>query len=298
MIGDAEQQAALVWIVLTAVTVINAVLAGTVLYRRLALNRATFAPRWSVADVWFGVQLTLLGVAVLTLPLIFLSLFVGVKLDDFQTLSSPKLILYMLLPSAILQNLAFFGVPAAFINLKYGLPLRAIGLPPRPSRRDVIAGLTLGVVGMGVSLLLEGGLSKFAEQFQHVSWVKAAIDVDKNNPVASMTKALPGLGVPGLILAVLGVGLGAPLGEEMLFRGFAFNALKRRFGLGIGLIGSALLFTLPHSYGLGLVPVFALGLLLAWTYHNSGSLWVPILMHATNNTAQVLLAFLLPHIVH
>ncbi len=109
-----------------------------------------------------------------------------------------------------------------------------------------------------------------------------------------MMSALPKLGVPGLVLGVLGVGVAAPLGEEMLFRGFVFNILKTRLGLTVGLIGSALLFTIVHSYALGLLPVFIIGLLLAWAYHNTGSLWVSIIIHATNNTVGVLLAYFFP----
>jgi hypothetical protein len=97
-----------------------------------------------------------------------------------------------------------------------------------------------------------------------------------------------------LLLAVLGIGVSAGLGEEMLFRGFLFNILKRRFGLAAGLVVSGLLFAAPHTYVLGLLPVFLMGLVLAWIYHNSGSLWVPVIVHATNNSVLVLLAYFFP----
>lgn len=293
MTQDAAQQLILLKWALAVVMLVNVGLLLVWAYRTFFLKRSTFAPRWSAADIWFGVQLTLLVVILLSIPLFAGAMIAGLPMD----MANPRMILYIILPGAILQNAAFFGVPAGFINLKYGLPLRAIGLPRLPTRRDVVAGVLLGILGMAISLGVEAAVGAIASHFTQIPWVHDAMAVDRNNPVMDIQKALPHLGIVGAVLGVLAVGVSAPLGEEMLFRGFAFNALKRRFGLAAGLILSALLFTLPHSYGLGLVPVFALGLLLAWSYQNSGSLWVPILIHLTNNTTQVLIACFFPQAV-
>lgn len=287
-----DQQFTLLAWALGLVALINIALIAVVLYRRFTRNQPTFAPRWSLLDLWVGVQLIAVVLTVVFVPLIFIAFLAGVKMDSAASLSSPRAIMTIVLPSAVLQNVAFFGVPAAFVNLKYRLPLRAIGLPKLPTRREVIAGVAIGILGMVISQLLSVGIDAFTHHFANVAWVKAVADIDQNNPVHDIEKALPNLGIFGLILAVLGVGISAPFGEEMLFRGFAFNTLKRRCGLPIALIGSALLFTLPHSYGFGLVPVFAMGLLLAWSYNNTGSLWTTIFAHATNNTVSVLVAFL------
>ena len=63
-------------------------------------------------------------------------------------MSDPNVLRTLVLPGAVLQNIAFFAVPALFIFAKYGLPLRRIGLPPRPRRRDVLAGITLGLLAL------------------------------------------------------------------------------------------------------------------------------------------------------
>jgi membrane protease YdiL (CAAX protease family) len=271
---------------------IDALLGFLTLYARIRGKRSPFAPVWSVTDIWFGAQITLIVLAFAVVPLFLI--YLAVDPNPSSKLDSPKALLYFVLPSVILQNVVFFGVPAVYIVAKYGQRLRDIGLPALPRGRDWTAGLILGAVGFLAAHLVGAGIEVLAERFRHIEWVRAALEYESSNPVAQIVAALPKLGLTGLILAVLGIGIGAPLGEEMFFRGFAFNALKRRFGVTAGLIVSALLFTLPHTYVLGLLPVFLLGMLLAWTYHNSGSLWVPIIIHATNNTASVLLAFFVP----
>lgn len=87
-----------------------------------------------------------------------------------------------------------------------------------------------------------------------------------------------------LILVVIAVG--APLSEEMLFRGFLFPALSK---WPIGARGAAVvttgLWTLLHlGYSVfGLVEVFLVGLLFSWLLWRTGSLRVTILCHALYN---------------
>ncbi len=82
------------------------------------------------------------------------------------------------------------------------------------------------------------------------------------------------------------VGIGAPLAEELLFRGFLFPALaKTRIGLtGAALVTSAG-WAAVHSYSLvGMSQVFVIGLVFSWMLVRTGSLKVPIVVHAIYNT--------------
>jgi membrane protease YdiL (CAAX protease family) len=92
-------------------------------------------------------------------------------------------------------------------------------------------------------------------------------------------------------LAAAVLAIGAPLSEELLFRGFLLSALARsRLGFaGAALIASAAWTTLHAGYSLvGLAEVFAIGLLLSWVLWRTGSLWVTIFCHAAYNGAIVL----------
>jgi len=88
-----------------------------------------------------------------------------------------------------------------------------------------------------------------------------------------------------VFLAVICVG--APLSEELLFRGFLFSALaKTKLGLvGTALITTLLWTSLHMGYSVyGLVEVLGIGLFLSWILVRTGSLWVTILCHGIYNT--------------
>lgn len=92
-------------------------------------------------------------------------------------------------------------------------------------------------------------------------------------------------------LAMLAVGLGAPLSEELVFRGFLFSAIAKTR---LGVVGATLITTV--SWGLlhagysvaGLIEVFLIGLFFSWLLIRTGSLWVPMFCHAAYNTAIML----------
>jgi uncharacterized protein len=92
-------------------------------------------------------------------------------------------------------------------------------------------------------------------------------------------------------LALLVVGIGAPLSEELLFRGFLLSALARsRLGFaGAALVTTALWTALHAGYSVaGILEVFLIGLFLSWLLWRTGSLRVPIFCHALYNSLIVL----------
>ena len=96
---------------------------------------------------------------------------------------------------------------------------------------------------------------------------------------------------------LLVMGVGAPVSEELLFRGFLFSALaKSRFGLlGASLLTSAVWTSLHSGYSIyGLIEVFAIGLFLAWLLVRTGSLWITIICHMVYNTAVSLVLAVVP----
>jgi hypothetical protein len=82
------------------------------------------------------------------------------------------------------------------------------------------------------------------------------------------------------------VGIGAPLAEELLFRGFLFTALAQsRLGVVGASVVTAVGWAAIHTYSpVGLAQVLVIGLVLSWMLVRSGSLRVPILVHALYNT--------------
>ena len=90
----------------------------------------------------------------------------------------------------------------------------------------------------------------------------------------------------------------APFVEEVLFRGLVFGNLKSKSRT-VAYVVSCLLFALLHvwqfavvrqdiTYFLLMVQYLVPGLVLAWAYDHTGTLWSSILLHAAANALHVL----------
>lgn len=92
---------------------------------------------------------------------------------------------------------------------------------------------------------------------------------------------------PAVLLTFQALAFVTPISEEIFFRGFIFGGLARRFGPWGAIIVSALIFSAFHiSIGV-IIPIFITGLLLAWLYWRTGSLWASIAAHAGQNALAV-----------
>jgi membrane protease YdiL (CAAX protease family) len=87
------------------------------------------------------------------------------------------------------------------------------------------------------------------------------------------------------------IGIGAPLSEELLFRGFLLSALAQtRLGFwGAAVIATGLWTSLHLGYSLfGIIEVLVIGLFFSWLLWRRGSLRVVIFCHALYNGLIVL----------
>jgi uncharacterized protein len=102
---------------------------------------------------------------------------------------------------------------------------------------------------------------------------------------------------PAAWLFLVVIAIGAPLSEELLFRGFLQSALApSRLGFaGASLITTILWTALHAGYSLvGLGEVFLIGVYFAWTLWWTGSLWAPLICHALYNGLMFLLLKFVP----
>jgi len=94
-----------------------------------------------------------------------------------------------------------------------------------------------------------------------------------------------------LWLLLLALIVAAPLFEEVFFRGFLFAGLQSSFlGSTGAILTTAVVWALIHIQydAYGMVIVVLLGLLLGWARLASGSLYVPMSMHALSNLVATL----------
>jgi membrane protease YdiL (CAAX protease family) len=100
-----------------------------------------------------------------------------------------------------------------------------------------------------------------------------------------------------LALALLAVAVIAPVSEEVIFRGFTFRWLQGRLPLWGAVLASAVIFSAAHvgwAEPTLFLPVFLGGVLLAYVYAKSGSLWPGVIVHMSINIVGVVLILTAP----
>ncbi len=143
--------------------------------------------------------------------------------------------------------------------------------------RDVAVGL---VVGLACQYGLVPLLYLPAEQFD------SGLSRRLSKQAKEVTRSAHG----GLQITLLFIFLviGAPVIEELFFRGLLFRSLRRRFGPWPAIVGSAVVFGLAHFELLQLPALIAFGLVLGFMAEKSGRLGPGIVAHAAFNAATVL----------
>jgi membrane protease YdiL (CAAX protease family) len=111
-------------------------------------------------------------------------------------------------------------------------------------------------------------------------------------PPQASVQILSGAQGAGLrVLAVLVVGVIAPVCEEILFRGVVFRILWKRIGRAAAVVLSAILFAAAHLDFSHVIQLAAVGMVLAWIVSRSGSLYPGMILHALINTASLVSAW-------
>ena len=97
---------------------------------------------------------------------------------------------------------------------------------------------------------------------------------------------------PGFLLTFLAVGIIAPISEELYFRGLLHRFFQKHLGFWLRIFLSSTLFALAHFDSLGVVASsFIMGLVIAYTFEKTKSLWMPIFIHISTNGIAVILIY-------
>jgi membrane protease YdiL (CAAX protease family) len=224
------------------------------------------SPLWRPGQVPWGWRQTVLGVAVAAAPIVVLTLLAYVSAGGATTSTRPTL------------SGATFGVVVAiifdtwfvFVGWLFSLRGRHLTRGSWGFHRPPMAMLWVVPVGL-VSVYV-------------VNLVYNTLVTTKTQAVVSDFPHSLG----GLLLFVLLACVVAPLYEETFFRGFMFQGFASSFGPIWGAVISAALFSLSHQQLDVFVPLFALGLALAWVFYYTRSLWTNVALHSLFNAIAVL----------
>ena len=182
---------------------------------------------------------------------------------------------WLLLVEMFLRVVILFGFVEFF--RRRGVDWRAaVGLRRQPPLRAIASG---GIFFLAI-------LPPLAAVFAASAALCRAFGIeDTAQPIADLLATSNSSVVVGLIVAfAIAV---APVFEEFVFRGFAYPALKQRWGTWRALALVSAAFAAIHLHVPSLGPLFALAVGLGLAYEFTGSLLAPITMHALFNATNV-----------
>lgn len=79
------------------------------------------------------------------------------------------------------------------------------------------------------------------------------------------------------------------IGEEIMFRGFLFGSISKKWRVGIAIVVSGLIFGLYHGSVMKFFVIGILGCALAYAVYQSGSILCSMIMHLLNNILAILI---------
>lgn len=178
--------------------------------------------------------------------------------------------------SALLAQSAFLwvflvGVPVVATVTKGNGPIRDLGLRFRPGDLVAFAG---------------GAVLQAALPILYLP-ILELLDYTADDVEAEARRIVDGASGAGIALLVFVVCVGAPLAEELFFRGLVLRATGRRFGTTVAAVVATVLFGLSHFQGLQLPALLLVGGVATALTLRTGRLGGAVLLHAGFNAYSV-----------
>ena len=216
-------------------------------------------PRWGMGDAMAGF---LAGVF---LSVLFISIWVAVSGSDRTTLG--------LFTAGIAGNWLGLGGAIALACRRKGTGSLAADFGLRIERRDIGPGLAAGILSQLVLIPL---------LYVPVHLLFPDVDVaEKAKEVTDLAKG------GGIALIAVCIVFGAPLVEELFFRGLLQRSAARRLGPGWAIAVSAVTFGLAHFQPVQLLGLVAFGVVLGVLAQRAGRLGPSLVAHMAFNATTV-----------
>lgn len=195
---------------------------------------------------------------------------------------------------AIFQDLLVFILPAvaaAFVATR--LPARLLTVDVRPKLGVIL----MSIVVMLTSLPAMEWLIELNNNMHLPEWLSGleeslrAMEDSASNGVDALAG---GTTVGDLVMGILIIGILTGLSEELFFRGALQNLFMSipRAKKHLAIWATAFIFSFMHFQFFGFVPRLLLGAYFGYLIWWSGSVWVPVIAHAFNNSMVVVLSWL------
>lgn len=229
-----------------------------------------------------------LGVAIASFISITITGVDGKTAAEVSSKSSIVVIKGARILQLIVNLFTFSGTALLFANLTHPKPFTYLGLRRPKNTFNIIISiiLILSVVPLGQQLeyyvkMVDLGPAIKASQLKMDETYKAILNMQ--TPAE-------------LIMCLLIMGVVAPVGEELLFRGiimrFAYRATHRVLA---SAIVSGIFFAIFHGQVYAFIPIMLAGMLLSYIYYYNGSIWVNMITHCIYNSVQVFIIYMATH---
>ncbi len=119
-----------------------------------------------------------------------------------------------------------------------------------------------------------------------------AFNIPMDNPQLDFLLPKDFSWLSGLGMLLLG-GIFVPFAEELFFRGVLYTWFRKHWNIWPSAFLSALIFGVAHGDLVVGSVAFILGIILALVYEYSHSLWNAFMIHAVNNSARIILLYIL-----
>ncbi len=194
----------------------------------------------------------------------------------------------MLRIAAVLQDLLLFILPAIVTALLVTrLPATFLAIDRKPKlNTTMLAIFTMiaSIPAMDALIALNDSIT-FPESLSALETAMRKAEIAAQKDVNLM---LSGDSIGSMVISVLIVGVLAGFSEELFFRG-AFTRLLTTANVNrhLAIWTVAFIFSAMHMQFFGFFPRLLLGAFFGYMLCWSGSLWLPILLHALNNSIYV-----------
>jgi len=196
-------------------------------------------------------------------------IFSGIRIADLAGLGPRQLFVL-----TVAQDITLGGSVLALLRLWPRIGLADLGLrvPPSP-RLGLVVGLALWAISIGIANAQAALLGA------HPQTLVVAVSAHR--------------GLEAFVLDMLSGAIVVPFVEELFFRAVIFTVLRQRLRLAYAAIISSAIFAVGHDLS-SWIPVFVLGLGLAYLYDRRHSLWTNALAHGAVNAISFALLFVIP----
>jgi len=183
--------------------------------------------------------------------------------------------------SATVMDIAGIVFVLNFVRFVYRENLTAIGLTVKNFFRNVLYGIGGYIAAVPLLILTLAVTAVIIATFKLKPPVQPIVDVLMKED-----------NVPVLIYSSLFASIAGPIMEEIFFRGFMYNACKKRMNVFWSIMITASIFSLLHAHVVGFLPILILGILLAYLYEKTGSLIPSMTVHIIHNLVSLAMVFL------